>query len=300
MDTFSPLPDTELLNPLFQDLEQKPLASLIDMLLVQHAHAVQAVQNASPAIELAVRACAAHLSKGGRLLYAGAGTSGRLGVMDGAELIPTFGWPTERVGFLMAGGMPALIEAQEGAEDDKEAALKDIDTIGLSPNDVLILLSASGNTPYVLALAHEAFVKGVLTIGVTNNEQSLLLSQSTHAIYLKTGSEALQGSTRLKAGTAQKIFLSTFSTALMAQLGYVYKGFMINLRTTNDKLRKRQRNIIMQLTGLPRESAENLLKESKGDLKVAVLMNKKGLSCDAAGVLLAQSGGDLHYALSLK
>ncbi len=294
-----PLPDTEKVNPFFEDLETKPLASLLSDLLAQHADAVIAVQDAAPALELAVEACAAHLLKGGRLLYAGAGTSGRLGVMDGAELMPTFGWPLARVGFLMAGGMPALIQAQEGAEDDEVTARRDAESLSLSSKDAVILLSASGGAPYVLELAKLATHKGCLTIGVANSESAPLLELTTHPVLLKTGPEALQGSTRLKAGTSQKVFLSTFSTALMAQLGYVYKGFMINLQPTNAKLRQRQRRILMQLTGLPEESAGRLLENSKADLRIALLKHEKGVSSEEAHTLLTRAHDNLHLALTL-
>ncbi|MBA4749572.1 MAG: N-acetylmuramic acid 6-phosphate etherase [Alphaproteobacteria bacterium] len=299
MDLSSPLPDTEKVNPLFEDFEAKPLASLLHDLLAQHADAVIAVQNAAPALELAIEACAAHLLKGGRLLYAGAGTSGRLGVMDGAELMPTFGWPMERVGFLIAGGMSALTQAQEGVEDDVKAACKDFNSLDLTSKDAIILLSASGVAPYVLELAKLSTHKGCLTIGVANSEKAPLLELTTHPVLLRTGPEALQGSTRLKAGTAQKVFLSTFSTALMAKLGYVYKGFMINLQPTNEKLRQRQRRILVQLTGLPEESAGRLLNDSNADLRIALLKHVKGVSSEDAHTLLVRAKDNLHLALTL-
>jgi N-acetylmuramic acid 6-phosphate etherase len=292
------LAETEIYNLQNRHLETSPMEILLDALVDDHAAAIVAVKNAQQEIETALNAAHARLVGGqGRLIYVGAGTSGRLGVLDAAELTPTFGWPQEKTGVLMAGGHKALTEAVEGAEDDVQKALEDLQILKLDKHDVVIGLSASGGAPYVIAAVKAARTCGCATIGVANSRNADLLKEVEYPIYLSTGAEVLQGSTRLKAGTSQKVFLSTFSTALMMKLGYVYEGMMIHLEPTNKKLVARQQRITQTLTGLPLEAAINLLSKAKGDNRIAVLMHKRNLSFEEATKALNKCHGHLRKAL---
>src|SRR5262245_3156189 len=189
----------------------------------------------------------ARLKDRGRLIYAGAGTSGRLAVQDGAELMPTFSWPPERLLLLIAGGNEALIQAVEGAEDQTEHAIALVKSHGICPKDVLIAVAASGSTPFTLACLRGAKKAGALTIGVANNAGAPLLLESDHPILLDTGVEPIAGSTRMKAGTAQRITLNLLSSLLMIRLGRVYEGLMVDVQATNRKLAKRSEEMLTHL-----------------------------------------------------
>lgn len=294
------LAETEIYNIQNRHLETSPMETLLDALIHDHKAAIKAVNNAKESIETALDAAHTRLEHGlGRLVYVGAGTSGRLGVLDAAELTPTFGWPRERIGFLMAGGEKALTKAVEGAEDDAQQSLEDLAFLKLNKNDVVIGLSASGGAPYVVSALKEARSRGCLTIGVANSQNSALLKKAEYPIYLCTGAEILQGSTRLKAGTSQKVFLSTFSTALMMKLGYVYEGMMIHLEPSNKKLVARQQRITQTLTGLPADEVMKLLSNAKGDNRIALLMFKKQLSFEQASNTLNLCHGNVRKALEM-
>ncbi len=267
------LAETERADPRFRDLETYPLPDLLGMMLAGQDTALAAVRAALPAIEGAVTAAAPLLAEGrvGRLAYAGAGTSGRLAMLDGAELTPTFGWPASRCVFLVAGGASSASVAQEGAEDGVEAARAACEGAGLGGGDVLIALAASGRTPFTLAAAAAARRAGVLTIGIANDPEAPLLAACRYPILLRTGPEVLAGSTRMAAGTAQKIALTLLSTAIMIRNGKVFRGRMVDMRPTNDKLRERAARIVSDVTGCDGTQAQAALAEERYDIRAAIL-----------------------------
>lgn len=265
-------------------------------MLERQTVALAAVWTALPALEAAVTAAAERLGRGtGRLVYTGAGTSGRLAVQDGVELVPTFSWPLERLAFVLAGGEAALTASIEGAEDDEAAARARIADLNLARADVHIAVAASGTTPFVLAAQAEARVRGALTIAIANNPGSPLLAAAEHAVALPTGAEFLAGSTRMVAGTAQKIALNLLSTGIMYELKRVYRGRMVAVVPTNAKLRARALRILCELTGAREEAAAMALKETGGDVRLAVL-RLDGLSLEEARRRLAEARGDLRQA----
>jgi N-acetylmuramic acid 6-phosphate etherase len=288
-------PATEGASPRYADIETWPASSMIQALWEGQLAAVAALQPALPALAAAVTAASDRLRRGGRLAYAGAGTSGRIGVQDGAELGPTFDWPPERVVFLMAGGEPALIRAVENAEDRGDLALEDVTQAGLGPGDVLVGLAASGGTPYTVGCVVAAREAGALTIGIANSPGARLLEAAEHPILIETGPEAIAGSTRMKAGTAQKAALNLFSTAVMTQLGRVYRGQMVDMLARNEKLRRRAVRMLRALTGASTDQAAAALTQAGGRVKPAVLI-VRGLRVAEAEALLARHGGDLRLA----
>jgi N-acetylmuramic acid 6-phosphate etherase len=259
--------------------------------------AVAAVRAARPAIEEAARAMEAHLVEGGRLIYTGAGTSGRLAVQDGAELMPTFSWPSERLLMLIAGGNEALIQAVEGAEDQTEHADALVKSHSICAADVLIAVAASGTTPFTLACLRGAKEAGALTIGVANNAGAPLLTESNYPIFLETGAEPIAGSTRMKAGTAQRITLNLLSSLLMIRLGRVYEGLMVDVQATNRKLAKRSEDMLTHLTGKSAPEAREALARAEGSVKLAVLL-LHGCALEDAKALLERVGGRLRVALA--
>lgn len=270
--------------------------ALFDALVGSQAKAVDAVKAAQGQIIDAVLAAAARLEKPtARLVYCGAGTSGRVALLDGVELSPTFNWPDQRLHILVAGGSASIVEAQEGAEDDEAAAAGAVGDLGLDKNDVVIGLAASGTTPFVIAALQAANQSGALTIGIANNAQTPVLVQADVPVFLDTGSEALAGSTRLAAGTSQKIALNIFSTALMVRLGKVYRGRMIDMRVTNRKLRSRALGIVRDIVGCDDQTALKALQASDFDVKQAILM-ARGAGRDEAVALLDKHGGRISEA----
>jgi N-acetylmuramic acid 6-phosphate etherase len=259
--------------------------------------AVAAVRAARSQIEQAAYAMEARLVEGGRLIYAGAGTSGRLAVQDGAELMPTFSWPKERLLLLIAGGNEALTQAVEGAEDEAEHALALVKTHRIASNDVLIAAAASGTTPFTLACLRGAKAAGALTIGIANNPDTPLLRESDHPVFLDTGAEPIAGSTRMKAGTAQRITLSLLSSMVMIRLGRVYEGLMVDVQATNQKLAKRSENMLTHLTGKSAEEVREALSRAEGSVKLAVLL-LQGCPVDEAKTVLERCGGRLRVALA--
>ncbi|MAM34755.1 MAG: hypothetical protein CMH28_06745 [Micavibrio sp.] len=230
---------TEAISESAKGMDTLPTLDLLKLMMVSQKDAVKAVKKNLPDIEKAVKAAAAKLeAEDGVLRYVGSGTSGRLGLQDGIELAPTFGWPLERVGVAMSGGKQAIIKAMEGAEDDRDAAVKDLEEAGFSKHDVVIALSASGRTPYVVSAAEHAGSHGALTIGISNNDGSPLQSASQFAFYLDTSPEPIGGSTRMSAGTSQKIILNLITSAIMFELGYVSRGQVEGLIKSTDGLRE--------------------------------------------------------------
>ena len=285
----SELPATEGVSARYAEIETWPPGAMLDALLENQMAAVAAVRTALPAIEVAAIAATARLRAGGRLAYAGAGTSGRIAVQDGAELPPTFNWPRDRLVLLMAGGPGALIAAAEGAEDDAGT----MDANSLVAGDVLLGVAASGTTPYTIACIRSARAAGALTIALANSEGAPLLAAAEHAILLPTGPEPIAGSTRMGAGTAQKVALNLFSTLLMTRLGRVYRGRMIDMHASNVKLRQRAVRMLMELEGVGAPAAMDALAACDGRMKPAVLV-LRGMTPEDAVAALSAAGDDLR------
>jgi N-acetylmuramic acid 6-phosphate etherase len=258
-----------------------------------------AVGAALPALSRAADAIAARLDAGGRWFYTGAGTSGRLGALDAAELPPTFGTDPGLVVALLAGGHAAMFEAVEGAEDDAEAGGRDLIAAGLAARDAVVGISASGATPYVRGALKEARAHGALTVSVVCLPGTPLLAEVDVGILLDTGEEVLAESSRLKAGTAQKIALNMLSTAVMAKRGLVHEGEMVAMRPTNEKLRRRAIRIVAQLAGMSEESAEDSLRRVDWRLPVALVSAKWGLDASAASDYLSKKNSNVAAALTL-
>lgn len=277
-----PAMGTESVDPRFDGIETWPTGRAIAAMLTGQRAAIAAVAGASRAIAAAAEAAAARLASGrGRIAYAGAGTSGRIGVQDGVELTPTFGWPERRLAFLLAGGPEALMRAVEGAEDDAAAARAAVQAEALGRSDVLIGLAASGRTPFTIGALTEARARGALTIALANNRGAPLLAAGDHPILLDTGAEVIAGSTRMQAGTAQKAALNLLSTAIMLRLGLVHRGLMVNMRVSNAKLRARAQAMIAELAGVAQARAGEALDLAEGDIRAAMLV--------ALGLPLAQA-----------
>lgn len=289
---------TEAPNPDHADLDLYPTCELVAVLVEDQRHAVDAVLAAAPAIARAVTAAVPRIEAGGRLIYVGAGTSGRLGVLDSVELYPTFSWPHERAIGMLAGGMDAMFTAVEGAEDDHDQGEADLNDLHPGPDDVVLLLAASGATPYVLGALRAAQTAGALAIGFANNPGAPVASEAEIGIILDTGSEIISGSTRLKAGTAQKIALNTFSSALMVRLNKVYGNLMVDLKPTNAKLVLRAVRLTMLATGATEHTAREALEQCDFHVKVAIVALTKKTSIDQARGLLEASRGSVRRALA--
>jgi N-acetylmuramic acid 6-phosphate etherase len=288
---------TEGISSRYADLELWPSRDLVGALLEGQLAAAAAVAARAGEIAAAAEAAALRLADpAGRLIYAGAGTSGRIGVQDGVELEPTYSWPSERLVYALAGGMGALVASAEGAEDDAEEGAAVIRRASVGPADVVIGVAASGGTPYTVAAVREAAAAGALTIGIASNGGTPLLQAADHAIHLDTGPEVLAGSTRMKAGTAQKIALNTFSTTVMIRLGRVHKGLMVDMRMSNRKLRARGATMVAQIAGVEMQEASAALEQADGDIRRAALI-ARGLEPALAAEVLDAAGGDLRQAL---
>jgi N-acetylmuramic acid 6-phosphate etherase len=288
---------TEDLSTRYQELDAWPSSDILAALYEGQLAAVAAVSAALPAVEAAADAAVERLRRGGRLVYVGAGTSGRIGVQDGAELPPTFNWPDGKVVYLMAGGEGALLRAVENAEDSVEDGIMQIRNAVVGPDDVVIGVAASGTTPFTVAAVKEAATRGALTIGMSNNPGAPLLSAAAHPIIAETGEEVVAGSTRMKAGTAQKIVLNLLSTLIMIRLGRVYRGLMVHMRVTNAKLRRRAEIMVAQITGCSDETAVEALAQADGDVKIASLI-VFGVDRAFAEAILARNGDNLRTALA--
>jgi len=289
--------NTEHPSPRYCGLDFWDPADILDAMIEGQFAAVAAVRAMRPAIERTALAIATQLRESGRLVYAGAGTSGRLAIQDGAELIPSFNWPEDRLLFLMAGGREALLRSIEGAEDDVEHALRLVREYDIGSHDVLIAVAASGSTPFTLACLRESRQRGALAVGIANNAETPILTEADHAIWLDTGAEPIAGSTRMNAGTAQRITLNLLSSLVMILLGRVYQGLMVEAKAVNAKLLRRSESIVMRLTGYSREDAREALKLGNGSIKIAVLL-LKGCSLKDAMTILAEAGGQLRAALA--
>ena len=288
---------TETVDPRYTDIDRWPTLSVVETMLEGQLAAIAALKDQTAAIAAAAEAAAARMRQGGRLVYAGAGTSGRLAVQDGVELTPTYNWPSDRLVFLVAGGMGALMRSVEGAEDNIETAREEVAVAEVGPNDVLIAVAASGRTPYAVAALEAAGARGALTIAIANNPGTPLLAAADHPIVADTGAEIVAGSTRMKAGTAQKAALNMLSTAIMLRCGLVHRGLMVNMRISNEKLFQRARRMVATLAGIDEARAADALDLADKDLRRAVLI-ARGLSPQDAADRLARAGGDLGDALA--
>ncbi|UVW30477.1 N-acetylmuramic acid 6-phosphate etherase [Massilia sp. H6] len=279
-------------------LDQYPTLDLVSVFIDDQTRAVDAVRAAAPRIAAAVAAALPRMEAGGRLIYAGAGTSGRLGLLDSVELNPTFSWPHGRAVALLAGGAEAMFVAVEGAEDDLEQGAADLESVGVGPDDVVLLLAASGHTPYVLGALRAARAAGALTIGFSNNADAPVADGAEIGITLDTGPEVISGSTRLKAGTSQKIALNTFSSALMVRLNKVYGNLMVDFRATNAKLVRRAVRLTMYATGVGEASAQAVLEECGYHVKTAIVALIKQTTVEQAQALLASAHGSVREAIA--
>jgi N-acetylmuramic acid 6-phosphate etherase len=288
---------TEDINPRYADLDRWDSLRALKAFHEDQASAVAAVAPALPAIAAAIDEAAPRLRRGGRLIYVGAGTSARIGVQDGAELFPTFNWPRERVAFVIAGGERALLQAIENAEDSAGDGSARIDGLRVGPDDVVIGLAASGATPFTVGAITAAKTQGALTVGISSNADSPLLAACDHPILVETGAEPIAGSTRLKAGTAQKVVVNLLSTQLMVRLGRVYNGLMVDMRPTNEKLRRRAARMVAMLAGCSSDAAAAVLDKTNGDVKTAVLV-ARGVGIDGARELIERHQGNLRLALA--
>lgn len=287
---------TESIDPRYVDVDQWPTEQAVAAMYESQLAAVAAIGSQTGRIAAAADAAAGRLRLGGRLIFAGAGTSGRIAVQDGVELYPTFNWPPDRMLFLMAGGLAALTEATEGAEDDADAARREVAAGHIATQDVLIGVAASGRTPYTLAATEAAREAGALTIGIANNANSPLARAAEHAIAAVTGPEIVAGSTRMKAGTAQKAVLNILSTAIMLRLGRVHRGMMVNMRISNEKLLMRGAAMVRDIAGVDEAAARDALHRAGNDIKTAVLI-ARGSDPAHAAASLSQHDGILSAAM---
>ncbi|MBL8792195.1 MAG: N-acetylmuramic acid 6-phosphate etherase [Rhizobiales bacterium] len=269
---------------------------ILETLLAGQRRALDAVEAALPAIAEAARIIAPRIAAGGRLIYAGAGTSIRVAVQDGSELPATFGMKEEQLLYLIAGGRDAMFDTLADAEDDVEAGRRAAEQC--TPSDVLIAVAASGRTPYTTAAAQVARSKGCAVIAVVNNANSPLGDASDHVILLESGAEVISGSTRLGAGTAQKAALNLLSTLVHTRLGAVHDGLMVNVQAGNQKLVGRAARIASQITGASEKDAAEALSRTRGDVKLAILLCAGAKDLAAAQETLAATGGNLRLALS--
>jgi N-acetylmuramic acid 6-phosphate etherase len=279
------------------DLDLRPTRELVELLNDEDAKVAGAVRGASGELAAAIDAIVARLERGGRLVYVGAGSSGRLALVDAAECGPTFGVPPELVVALVAGGADALAVAQEAAEDDAGAGAADVASARVGPDDAIVALSASGGTPYVLGAARAAKAAGALTVGVVCAEGSQLGAVVDHAVVAVVGPEVIAGSTRLKAGTAQKLVLNTISTVAMVRLGKTFGNLMVDVVASNAKLRARARRAVELASGATEAEADAALEAAGGEVKVAIVSLLAGLDAAGARERLERSGGVVRRAL---
>jgi N-acetylmuramic acid 6-phosphate etherase len=290
--------ETERPSPRYSTIDVWEPAEILDAIIEAQFSAVAAVRASRATIEQAGLAIARRLKGHGRLIYVGAGTSGRLAVQDGAELMPTFSWPQERLLLLIAGGKEALLHAVEGAEDEVGRATELVRRHGVNAADVIIAVAASGTTPFTVACLREAKRAGALTVGLANNRDTPLLEEADHSILLDTGPEPIAGSTRMKAGTAQRIALILLSSLVMILLGRVYEGLMVDLQASNKKLVRRSAKILSRLTGRSNEEINRALDRTGGSAKLAFLL-LQGFGLNEAQAALVRAHGHLRQAMGL-
>jgi N-acetylmuramic acid 6-phosphate etherase len=281
---------TEQADPRYAQLDRASVADLARLMNEADASVPVAIAAAMDAIVPAIEAITDRLARGGRLRYVGAGTPGRMGVLDASECPPTFGTPPELVQGIIAGGPDAMFAAQEGAEDDLEAGTRAMADAGIGALDAVVGVAASGRTPFVIGALREARRRGALTVALACNVEAPISREAELAIEIPVGPEVLAGSTRLKAGTAQKLVLNMISTIAMVRLGKTWGNLMVDLRATNEKLRERAIRIVQQVTGASREDAIDALRKAEWEVKPAVLVVGRGLDVSEARRRLAADG----------
>jgi N-acetylmuramic acid 6-phosphate etherase len=286
---------TERRNPRSSTIDTASALEIVDLIGAEDASVPVAVAGAREEIARAIDLIEAAFRAGGRLLYVGAGTSGRLGVLDADECPPTFGTPPEMVVGIIAGGLPALVKSIEGVEDDVNAGLGEMDARRVGPNDVVVGIAASGTTPYVRAALSQAQTLGARTALVSMSEPPRLLRETCDVcIVVPVGPEIVTGSTRMKSGTATKLVLNTLTTGAMIRLGKIYGNLMVDLRAWNDKLIDRSERILMETTGLDRGESRAVLDGAGGSVKTAIVMARRGVGREAAERLLEEHAGRLR------
>lgn len=286
---------TEEISDSYNDLDVWPSEKTIEAIIQSNRRAVDAVHEALPQITRAAEGLAACLKAGGRLIYIGAGTSGRLAMQDAVELPPTFGF--ENFVVLLAGGNQANKDAKEQAEDDEEAAIREIIEARVQRHDAVIGIAASGRTPYTIAGIKKAREVGAFTVGIANNPDTPLLTESKVGIFLDTGPEVLAGSTRLAAGTSQKIVLNALSTSVLVQLGGAYQNLMVGMRPKNDKLRKRAASMVSLAANVDEIKAREVLEQTNWRVREAIVMLKTGVNAKTAEKLLESSHNRVREAI---
>ncbi|WEH41171.1 N-acetylmuramic acid 6-phosphate etherase [Streptomyces sp. NBC_01218] len=289
---------TEQFRPELAEIDRLPTLEIARLMNGEDRSVADAVAAQLPRIAAAIDAIAARMARGGRLIYLGAGTAGRLGVLDASECPPTFNTDPDEVVGLIAGGPTAMVTAVEGAEDSKELAAADLDGLGLTAEDTVVGISASGRTPYAIGAVEHARARGALTVGLSCNAGSALAAAAEHGVEVVTGPELLTGSTRLKAGTAQKLVLNMISTLTMIRLGKTYGNLMVDVRASNEKLHARSRRIVALATGAADQEIEEALAATGGEVKPAILTLLGQVDGPTATALLADADGHLRAALA--
>lgn len=287
---------TESRNPRTLNLDTMSTMELIRIMNEEDQKVIDAVKEALPQIEKCIQLVINALNNNGRLIYIGAGTSGRLGILDAVECVPTFSTTDEVIG-IIAGGEKAFVKAVEGAEDSEELAAKDLDAVNLNENDVVVGIAASGRTPYVIGALKHAKKHNAKCVGISCNKNSLLANYADVAIEVDAGPEILTGSTRLKAGTCQKIILNMISTASMVGIGKVYGNLMVDMKPTNLKLKERAKRIVMESTGCDAETAAKILEETEYSIKEAIVMVMTGVSREEAKRRIIENKGFIRKCI---
>ena len=288
---------TERRNPLSAHIDELPTLEMVKIVNGEDQKVALAVEKILPEIARAVDIITDRLARGGRLFYLGAGTSGRLGILDASECPPTYGVEPELVQGVIAGGIPAIFKAQEGAEDNPDLAAHDLAERGFGKGDVLVGIAASGRTPYVIGGLQYAKNLGAATIALACSANAAIAEYADIALLPVTGAEVVTGSTRMKAGTAQKLVLNMLSTVTMIKLGKVYGNLMVDVKTSNAKLEERAKNIVMEATGCSREESIAALREARGNAKLAIFIHLTGADFAAGQAALARADGHLAQAL---
>ena len=291
------LPPTEQENPLTRRIDKLPTLAALRLINEEDKNVAPAVERVLPEIAAAVERIVERLKTGGRLFYIGSGTSGRLGVLDASECPPTFGVSPDMVQGVIAGGYDALYKAVEASEDDRAAGATDLQTRGVSPKDAVVGIAASGRTPYTIGAVEFARKLGSFTVGITCNPDSEITRAAEISIVPLVGAEVIAGSSRMKAGTAQKMVLNMLSTMTMIKLGYVTGNRMTNVKSSNQKLKERSLRILQSETGLDELSVQNLMIAAGEDLRVAIVMHKAKVSREPAEKALLESDNIIEKAL---
>lgn len=289
---------TETVNEATKHIDEQDALGIVTLINNEDKKVAEAIEAELPRIAEAVDAIAARFEKGGRIIYCGAGSSGRMGTLDAVELTPTYSVPPERAFGLLAGGRKAMYVAVEGAEDSREFAVEDLKAVDLKPEDCVIGIAASGRTPYTISALEYGKQVGAMTISITCNSASEMAKIADISIAPVVGAEAISGSTRMKAGTAQKMVVNMLSTATMVRLGKVYQNYMVHVQPTNEKLVVRATRMISEITGVGMEEALAALEEAEKKVAVAIVMIEAGCGKDKAQRALLETGGRVRKAIA--